>query len=857
MSQERHARVSEIFAKAIELSVEARPAFLDQACGADEQLRAELDELLARDAEPAVVDAPLLDEALCDRVVGAVSGTDDLPGAIGGYDIIGVLGRGGMGTVYRVRQARTNRTVALKFVQHGFASRSLARRLEYEAHVLGRLQHNGIAQIYEAGTADVDGRPLPYFAMELVEGSKLTDYANAQNLGTRARLALLMRICEAVHHAHQQGVIHRDLKPANILVNAAGEPKVLDFGVARVTDTDVKTTTLRTNVGQLIGTIAYMSPEQIAGSPDEVDVRSDVYALGVLAYELLAGQLPYDLQDRSIPEAAQIIRDVEPARLSTLSRTLRGDLETIVAKALEKDKTQRYASVNGLRADIERFLCDEPIVARPRSLAYQVHKFARRNKALVGGAVSTVLLLCIAVAGTSYGLVSATRERDDAIAAREQLREARDAARVEADKAIAVNRFLNRMLSSANPLGDVAYGARDITVLEMLDREVESLGSVFTNQPEVEAAVRMTVGLTYKALGRATEAEHHLRMALELDRALSGDESSDTARAQRELAGALVLLGKTTDAIGLLRAAQRTEQALGGTGSLDYATTEVRLGWALMRQAEYAEAEQHLRSALQKLKAYSDPESDLVPSALNNLARVLRARGANEDAEKLYRKANEAFRSLYGDTHASVGITENNIAYLAQLRGDLAEAEARYGRAGEVLGAVLGREHPTVATIISNQASVLYDRSDYERSVERYRVALDIYRGIYGESHAEYISTLNNLAFALYETGDYPAAADAFATVGSYHRTQSGEDDWHTLLADLHWGESIARLGDVAEAERVMLRAHARLLQGSEHSLTVKRAALRALIRMYTHANRPQEAARYEALLAEAEPDGM
>jgi len=288
-----------------------------------------------------------------------------LPTEIGRYRILRLLGEGGMGIVYEAEQENPRRAVALKVIKPGFANAEMRRRFAQESSALGRLQHSGIAQIYEAGAADTGLGPLPYFAMELVHGRPLLEYAEAQRLNARERLELMLRIGEAVHHAHQRGIIHRDLKPGNILVEDSGQPKILDFGVARATDSDAQVTR-QTDLGQVVGTLAYMSPEQALGDSRELDVRTDVYSLGVICYELLAGRLPYRI-GKSLQEAVLTIRDEDPMPLSSIGRMYRGDLDTIVAKALEKDKARRYGSAAEMAADIERYLADEPIAARPAS----------------------------------------------------------------------------------------------------------------------------------------------------------------------------------------------------------------------------------------------------------------------------------------------------------------------------------------------------------------------------------------------------------------------------------------------------------------------------------------------------------
>jgi serine/threonine protein kinase len=303
------------------------------------------------------------------------------PRRIGNYRIRRIIGSGGMGTVYEAMQDHPRRAVALKVMRPGMTSRSALRRFEYESQILGRLRHPNIAQVYEAGTHDEGGGPVPYFVLEYIPNARsITDYANAKGLSARQRLELFAKVCGAIHHGHQKGIIHRDLKPGNILVDANGEPKVIDFGVARTTDSDLAVTTLQTDVGQLIGTLQYMSPEQVEGDPHAIDGRSDVYSLGVVLFELLSDKLPYDVSGAAVLEAARIIREDPPTRPSTVDTRLRGDLETIVLTALDKDRSRRYQTAHDLLQDIARYLRDEPIVARRPTVWYIL---GRRSRTLI------------------------------------------------------------------------------------------------------------------------------------------------------------------------------------------------------------------------------------------------------------------------------------------------------------------------------------------------------------------------------------------------------------------------------------------------------------------------------------------
>ena len=341
---------------------------------------------------------------------------------VGRYRIIRLIGEGGMGAVYEAEQEQSRRTVALKIIKPGFVNPELLRRFEMESQALGRLQHPGIAQIYEAGAADTGFGLQPYFAMEFIKGRTLSEYVAEHSLKTRERLEIFAKVADAVHHAHQRGLIHRDLKPGNILVDETGQPKILDFGVARATDSDSQAT-MQTDLGQLVGTLAYMSPEQVMADPNALDTRSDVYALGVILYELLAGRLPYTIS-KDLHETIMAIRETDPSRLSAVNRTYRGDIETIVAKALEKDKTRRYASAAEMAADIGRYLRDEPIIARPPTASYQLKKFTRRNKPLVFAAGTIFVVMIAATVVSLREAVVARRAEQTAKTALEQVKKA-------------------------------------------------------------------------------------------------------------------------------------------------------------------------------------------------------------------------------------------------------------------------------------------------------------------------------------------------------------------------------------------------------------------------------------------------
>jgi hypothetical protein len=480
---ERRSRIERLVIEALNLAPAERSAFVRAACAEDASLLAEVGALLDACASAATfLEAPVLATAVTRHAMAAPA----IPAApaaapaaadrrIGRYRVLATLGVGGMGVVYLAEQDHPRRTVALKVIRPELATERILRRFEMEGEILARLKHPGIAQVYEAGTADTGQGPQPYLAMELVNGRPIDVHA-AGKLGARDRMELIARVCDAVQHAHQQGVVHRDLKPGNILVDASGQPKVLDFGVARFSGSEQGEGAKHTLTGQIVGTLPYMSPEQASGSPAAIDTRTDVYALGAILYLLLSGRTPHRLDDANVLEAARMIRDDEPPSLGTIDRSLRGDAETIVAKALEKDKERRYQSPAELAADIRRFLADEPIMARPASTFYLLRKFAARNRALVGGIATTVVVLVLGLATTAFFALESRRHAVEEREAKQGLAASFDAVRrhlMSQEVPYATSsRLLERLRPDERP--DIKGGT--LLVLELVDQRSGVMG---------------------------------------------------------------------------------------------------------------------------------------------------------------------------------------------------------------------------------------------------------------------------------------------------------------------------------------------------------------------------------------------
>lgn len=667
------------------------------------------------------------------------SAARNFPASIGGYRIIRLLGEGGMGSVYEAEQDRPRRHVALKVIRAAWASSELTRRFELEFQTLGRLHHPGIAQIYEAGSADSGFGQQPFFAMEMIHGKPLIEYANASKLNTRQRLALMVQICEAVQHAHERGIIHRDLKPGNILVDETGQPKILDFGLARVTDSDVQATR-QTDMGQLLGTLPYMSPEQVTADPAELDTRSDVYALGVILYELLAGKLPYPVS-RQLHEIVQTIQQVEPTPLSSVNRVYRGDIETIVGKALEKDKKRRYSSAANLAADVQRYLEDRPITAKPASTSYQLHKFARRHKALVASVGVVFLVLVAATVVSLRAAIKANRS---------------------AETAAALNNFLQDDLlaqaSSSGQLGARTKPDPDLKVRTALDRAAEHITGKFDKQPEVEAAIRDTIGRTYMDLGLYAEGRKHEERALDLERRILGAENPKTLQTMTRVGHSMQLVGKQAEAEALLLQAVEIQRRVLGPEHPDTLLSAYYLGDVYNHEGKYAQAEELYRQNLEARRRVLGPEHRSTLSSMNGLANAYSEQGKYAQAEAIYEQILEISRRVLGPEHPNTLLAMSNLALDYYSEGNFTEAEALLRQAVETRRRVLGPEHPDTLMSMQYLASVYSDEGDNAQADKMFSQTLEIRRRVLGPEHPDTLLSMTNLASIYYLEGKYAQA---------------------------------------------------------------------------------------------------
>jgi serine/threonine protein kinase/tetratricopeptide (TPR) repeat protein len=801
-----------------------------------------------------------------------------LPETIGRYRILRLVGEGGMGSVYEAEQDHPRRIVALKIIRPGLTSAEMLRRFEREWQALGRLQHPGIAQIYEAGTADTGAGTQPYFAMEFIVGQTLTRYAAERGLDARQRLELVARICDAVQHAHERGLIHRDLKPGNILVDASGQPRILDFGVARLTDIDAYATR-QTDVGQLVGTLAYMSPEQVLADPLELDTRSDVYALGVILYELLAGRLPYTIGAR-LHEAVQAIREEDPARLSSVSRTYRGDIETIAAKALEKDKTRRYASAAALADDIRRYLTDQPITARSPSASYQLQKFARRHKALVGGVAAVfVVLVSGIVASTSQAVrasraeanaVSAerqvVRERDEVIKERNRALEAQTQAQQERNQALAakqradteaaiskaVTEFLQKdVLAQASAREQSRPDTPpdpELKVRTALDRAGQRIGGKFTAQPLVEASIRHTIGAAYRDLGLYPQARQHMERALNLRRSALGEEDPLTTELVGELAGLSTLEGKYPAAEALYLKTIDGLRRAHGDEHPDVLTGMANLALLYQYQGRYAQAVSLIRKVLDTQRRVLGPENrgTLTTTLLLGRAHMLGDKYA--ESESTFIRLLEVQRRVLGPDHPERLAVMSDLAQVYNRMGKPAESESFYVKALDGGRRVLGPEHPETLSDMGSLAVMLKNQGKFAEAEPLYLEVLAVRRRLLGEEHPDTLGSMNNLGALYVAQNRFADAEPLLAKTLEARKGVLGPEHPNTLNTMSNLGQMYLRQGKYAQAEPFyaeVLAVRKRVL-GADHPETL--FMMNNLAVLYSQAGKSREA---EALYLE------
>lgn len=819
MTMDPKTDLASIVAGAAELSPDERRAYLDLHCP-DDATRKTAERALAETVDPS--SARALER---EKTVTVDSGSRPAAGApgripkrIGKYDVLRILGTGGMGAVYLARQERPARDVALKLIRPDLAAAQVLRRFELEAEVLGRLHHPGIAQIYEAGTHESEFGSQPFFAMELVQGARLTVFARQKKLSVRQKLELFVRVCDAVHHAHQKGVVHRDLKPGNILVTDDGQPKVLDFGVARATDSDAQVT-VQTDVGQLLGTIPYMSPEQVGGDPAEIDIRSDVYALGVVLYELLSDRLPYEVMQNSVYEAVRTIREQEPTRLRTINTALRGDVDTIVAKALEKEKDRRYQAASALAADIRRFLGDEPIVARPASTFYQLGKFAKRNKGLVAGIAAAFVVL---VAGTVVSTTFAFKENAQRLEAEQARENLESLSQFQADMIRSIDPYVMGGAMVGELRRQVEQSARDrggsdadvTSALQAFDQSVsrinhtdtaravldaiilspasEQAATIYKDQPLIEARLHHAFAVTYRSQGMFEKGLAESLRATELMIKDRGPDSREALRAQ--------------------------------------SLASIQL-WELGR---YAESRAMLDEVLPVMKEKFGPEDIDTLSAEMCLANLHLAEGRPIEARNILDRIYPPLERIDPYAAPTLGVIANLAAANVQLQNYTAAAKYHkmaYDRTLEKLGP-LSRHTLTSQVHLAQAYAKLNRRSE---AISLTEDALEILEAQYGETDFSTLEALVNLADLYRDESRYAEAEPMAKRVLERREQMLGPDHPKTLEAYDTFGRILSLLDRHAEAEPVFREVldRSRRALGDEAPATLDRLTNLAVLAWY------------------------
>jgi eukaryotic-like serine/threonine-protein kinase len=846
-------------------SLAERAAFLDGACAGKPELRAAVEALLkAHEASGAFLNSPADTAATTDSASGGLTteatgvltpspGASIAPASItadyrsdarpnvliaGRYTLQEKIGEGGMGEVWVAKQSEpVKRRVALKLIKTGMDSRAVLQRFEQERQALAMMDHPNIAKVLDAGLTP-GGQP--FVVMELVNGLPLNKFCDELKLTPKERLELFVPICQAVQHAHQKGIVHRDLKPANILittVDARPVPKVIDFGVAKATSGKLTDESMNTQFGAVVGTLEYMSPEQAGLASEDVDTRADIYSLGVILYELLTGLRPIDaarLKKAALTEMIRIIREEEPSKPSTrlstdaslpslaamrkteprkLMTMLRGELDSVVMKCLEKQRERRYETANALARDIQRYLADEAVEARPPSAGYRLGKFLKRHKAPVIAASFVFLALLGGIVGTTYGLFRAqtaqkaeAKQRAVAVAERDKAIEAQRQTALERDKALAaeaktktINDFLtNDLLTQAEPANNAVEDK--VTLREVLDRAAEKVGTRFADQPELEGALRQTIASTYHGLASWEKAELQYRAIL--DEARKHDpQSSRVYVAQGGLAHILQHRGRRD--LGFLEMAESAARGIEHTLGPDDADTLGALSTLAKAYLDAGKLSEAI-TLLERLRAAQiakrGPDHPDTLTTLNNLASAYRAAGRLTEAIALHERVRDAQIAKLGPDHPSTLTTLNNLAVAYMQAGKRSQAIALFERLRDAQIARLGPDHPDTLGTLNNLAGAYLGAGRVKEVIPLYERVRDAQIAKLGPDHPDTLTTLGGLGTAYWKTGRLTEAIALFERVRNAKIAKLGPDHQDTLAMTKGLGYMYLEAGRMADA---------------------------------------------------------
>ena len=791
--------IREILSTAIDKEPGARSAFLDQACSRDEMLRHKVDTLLAA-------------FELSDTLSNFSPGAGSLPPlnsaqVIGPYRLVRRLGAGGMGEVWLAEQtAPVSRTCALKLIRGGIYDADAVRRFQSERQSLALMDHPSIAKIFDAG-ATTTGQP--YFAMEFVDGPSIVDYCNRSKLSIRRRLALFVQVCEGIQHAHQKAMIHRDIKPSNILVievDGKPRPRIIDFGLAKTIAPSSAGETMFTHAGALLGTPGYMSPEQADPRVSDIDTRTDVYSLGVVLYELLTGYLPFSVEGfkkRHLDEMMRELREALPQRPSTkvtenlntaaeaaldrgtepgvLASLLRGDLDWITMKALEKDRDRRYGTPVELAADIERYLHNMPVLARPAGTGYRLRKYVRRHRLGVSLAATGAVLATAFAVMQAIQLHRITRERD------------------RADR---ITQFMTGLFKVSDPSES---RGNTVTAREILDRASKQIDANLGQDAEVRDQMMQVMALTYSNLGLYSRSQGLADRALASRRRLLGEDDPATLASMTQVGFILYHEGRDREAEQALRAAiDRQTRQLGPDNRLTL-ESEDDLAIVLTREGRFAEAEKLSREVLAiRTKRYGGEDLPTLRS-MDNLADALEGQSKDKEADTEFRRLLAMQQRVLGKTHPETLVTMQHIANLLQDQDRYDEAEAIYREALGIALPVLGPEHPyIIGTSINLANTVVHDSTREAEAEALYRKTLAIQLRIAGQEDANTTRAEEGLANLLSSQGHDAEAEKLLKTVLAVRQKVLGFDHTDTLITEYNLGTVLFHEHRLGEAEKVM-----------------------------------------------------
>ena len=834
MTKERWQQVKAVLDGALERTGAERMAFLAATCQGDEELRNEVDSLLASEAKA---------EDFIETPIFRIWKEDEKPLAegqrIGAYRIVREAGRGGMGAVYLAERAdeEFRRQAAIKLVRRGMDTDEIVRRFRAERQILANLDHPNVARLLDAGTTE-DGRP--YFVMEWVEGRPIDEYCDAHQLPTRERLELFRKVCSAVHFAHQNLVVHRDLKPGNILVTAEGEPKLLDFGIAKLLASEQEPFTALTRVGLRPMTPEFASPEQVRG--EAITTASDVYALGVLLYVLLTGHSPYKPAAGDPQGLARAICETSPPRPSSvigrmkevdrpdgpaLRRRLVGDLDNIVLMAMKKEPQRRYASVDQLSNDIGRHLQGLPVAARKDTVGYRAAKFVGRHKLGVGLAAAVLLL----IVGFSITVTLLWQQAVE-----------------ERRRSVAVVKFLEDIFESPNP--ELARG-ENVTAREVLDQGVQVIQTSLQDQPELRADLMETMGRVYRNMGLQASAKRLLQTSLSLRRQSRDLEDPQVAHNLHNLANVLRDLDENAAAESLIREAIDIQYRIGDTENLAYAIGLNNLGAILEEKEEFDQAEALYKESLALKRRLPDADVDDIASSLNNLGKLYYTRGDYAAAEPYYREALAIRRrTSKGLPDPKTAINLGNLASLLEETGQLTEAEALYREALSIRRKLYPNGHPRLARTLNNLGYLLQAKGDAEGAEKCYLEAVAIADKTLGPDHQERASYLRNLAVALLALGRSAEAEDAAREAVTVFRKAERPVPWRIADAESVLGGSLAAQRRFEEAEPLLVQSYPVLAKDQGNGAKRASEALKRATDLYIAWGKPERAAEFQAQAA-------